>query len=132
MPASAPAGATLCLLLVIWSTLRVWRLSPGRQARHALATGVWQSGIHEYKLRDEGMAWRAPDRSAVFLPWSALTGVRETERMFLLLARGDRHVRGFIPKAGQADLPSDVELGRLLHNRITTGTSLFAWLAPQQ
>jgi hypothetical protein len=50
------------------------------------------------------MAWRAPDRSAVFLPWSALAGVRETDRMFLLLDREGRHVRGFIPKSGQDDL----------------------------
>jgi hypothetical protein len=122
------AGATLCLLLVVWSALRVWRLSPGRQARHALASGVWQSGMHEYKLRDEGMAWRAPDRSAVFLPWSALTGVRETERMFLLLDQEGRHVRGFVPKAAQADLPPHVELGRLLRDRITAVTSLSARL----
>src|SRR5438105_3053602 len=38
------AGASLCLLLVCWSALRVWRLSPGSQARHALANGVWPRG----------------------------------------------------------------------------------------
>jgi integrase/recombinase XerD len=65
---------------------------------------VAERGTHEYKLGDEGMAWRAPDRSAVFLPWSALAGVRETDRMFLLLDREGRHVRGFIPKSGQDDL----------------------------
>ena len=91
--------------------LRVWRLSPGRQARHALASGVWQRGIYEYKLRHDGVAWQAPDRSAVFLPWSALTGVRETGRLFLLLDQGGRHVRGFIPKTGLGDLP-DAELGQ--------------------
>jgi hypothetical protein len=112
------AGAGLCLLLTCWSALRVWRLSPGRQARQALASGVWQRGIHEYKIRSEGVAWRAPDRSAVFLPWSALTGVRETERLFLLLDREDRHVRGFIPKAALGDLPAGTGLGELIRERI--------------
>jgi hypothetical protein len=116
------AGAGLCLLLILWSALRVWRLSPGHQARHALASGVWQSGIYEYKLRHDGVAWQAPDRSAVFLPWSALTGVRETERMLLLLDRGGRHVRGFIPKTRLGDLPY-ATLGRLIRERISAGLS---------
>src|ERR1700730_11949171 len=91
-------GAGLCALLLLWSALRVWRLSPGHQAHHALASGLWLRGIYEYELTRDGVAWTAPDRSAVFLPWSVLTGVRETGRMFLLLDRGGRHVRGFIPK----------------------------------
>jgi len=113
------AAAGLCALLVCWSALRVWRLSPGHQARHALAAGVWQSGVHQYKLRDEGVAWKAPDGSAVFLPWSVLTGVRETERLFLLLDQEDRHVRGFIPKAGPDDLPPGTDLGDLIRARIS-------------
>ena len=82
--------------------------------------------MHQYKLRDEGVAWKAPDGSAVFLPWSALTGVRETARLFLLLDQEGRHVRGFVPKAGPGDLPPDAELGDLGHagNRISgAGTS---------
>ena len=112
-----------------WSALRVWRLSPGHQARHALAAGVWQSGVHQYKLRDEGVAWKAPDGSAVFLPWSALTGVRETGRMFLLRDQGNQHVRGFIPKAGTGDKagPGDPGpepgLGDLIRARIAAGAS---------
>jgi hypothetical protein len=117
------AAASLCTLLVCWSALRVWRLSPGHQARHALASGVWQSGVHQYKLRDEGVAWKAPDGSAVFLPWSALTGVRETGRLFLLLDQEDRHVRGFIPKASPGGLPPDPELGDMIREWITAGTS---------
>jgi hypothetical protein len=117
------AAASLCALLVGWSALRVWRLSPGHQARHALASGVWQSGVHQYKLRDEGVAWKAPDGSAVFLPWSALTGVRETGRLFLLLDREDRHVRGFIPKASPGELPPDAELGDMIRGWITAGAS---------
>jgi hypothetical protein len=115
------AAASLCALLVCWSALRVWRLSPGYQARRALASGVWQSGIHQYKLRAEGVAWRAPDGSAVFLPWSALTGVRETRRLFLLLDQQDRHVRGFIPKSGRGDLASDPGLADLIRERISAG-----------
>ena len=117
------AAVSLCALLVCWSALRVWRLSPGHQARHALAIGVWQSGIHQYKLRDEGVAWKTPDGSAVFLPWSALTGVRETGRLFLLLDQEDSHVRGFIPKASPGDLPPDAELGGMIREWITAGTS---------
>jgi hypothetical protein len=112
------AGVGLCLLLVGWSALRVWRLSPGRQARQALANGVWSRGTYEYKLRHDGVAWRAPDRSAVFLPWSALAGTCETERLFLLMDAEGRTVRGFIPKTGRSDLPSDAELGRLIRERI--------------
>lgn len=114
-------GAGLCLLLVCWSAVRVWHLSPGHQARQALASGVWQSGMHQYKLRDEGVAWKAPDGSAVFLPWSVLTGVRETERLFLLLDQGGSHVRGFIPKDGPADVPPDVDVGQLIRERISAG-----------
>src|SRR5438067_12097129 len=68
------AGASLCLLLVCWSALRVWRLSPGRQARHALTNGVWPRGTYEYKLRHDGVARRAPDGAATVLPWAARAG----------------------------------------------------------
>lgn len=112
------AGVSLCLLLACWSALRVWRLSPGRQARHALANGVWLSGTYEYKLRQDGVASRAPDGSAVFLPWSALAGASETGRLFLLLDQEGRNVRGFIPKAGPAGQPPDADLGTLIRGRI--------------
>lgn len=125
------AGTGLCLLLVMWSLQRVWRLSPGRQASRALVSGVWQGGVHEYKLMVEGIAWHAPDGSATFLPWSALTGVRETKRLFLLLDQGDRHVRAFIPKSGLARLPPEVEIGRLIRDQITTAR-LSARFAPAQ
>jgi hypothetical protein len=115
------AAASLCALLVCWSALRVWRLSAGHQARRALASGVWQSGIHQFKLRAEGVAWRAPDGSAVFLPWSALTGVRETGRLFLLLDQENRHVRGFVPKESSGGLPPDPGLGDLIRERISAG-----------
>jgi hypothetical protein len=115
------AAASLCALLVGWSALRVWRLSPGHQARRALASGVWQNGIHQYKLRAEGVAWRSPDGSAVFLPWSALTGVRETGRLFLLLDQENRHVRGFVPKESSGGLPPDPGLGDLIRERISAG-----------
>jgi hypothetical protein len=117
------AAASLCALLTCWSALRVWRLSPGHQARHALASGVWQSGTHQYKIRGEGVAWRAPDGSAVFLPWSALTGVRESGRLFLLLDQDGRHVRGFVPKAGPGALPGDPDLGELMRARIAAAAS---------
>jgi len=117
------AGASLCLLLVCWSALRVWRLSPGRQARHALANGVWLRGIYEYKLRHDGVAWRAPDGSATFLPWPALAGACETGRLFLLLDQDGRNVRGFIPKAGRGGPQPDAELGNLIRERISAGIS---------
>lgn len=115
------AGACLCLLLVCWSALRVWRLSPGRQARRALANGVWPRGTYEYKLRHDGVAWRAPDGSAVFLPWSALAGTCETGRLFLLMDAEGRNVRGFIPKTGPDHPHPDAELGRLIRERIRSG-----------
>jgi hypothetical protein len=112
------AGAILSLLLSCWSAARVWRLSPGRQAYRALASGAWQRGVYEYKLRPDGVAWRAPDRSAVFVPWSALTGVRETRLLYLLLDQEGRHVRGFVPKTGLDDPELSPGLGRLLRERI--------------
>lgn len=108
------AAAVLSALLVGWSALRVWRLSPGPQARRALASGAWQRGTYEYKLSRDGVGWTAPDRSAVFLPWSVLTGVRETTRLFLLLDQGGRHVRGFVPKAGQGS----GQLGTLIRKQV--------------
>ena len=117
------AGASLCLLLACWSALRAWRLSPGRQARHALANGVWPRGTYEHKLRDDGVAWRAPDGSAAFLPWSALAGACETGRLFLLLDQEGRNVRGFIPKTGRDGLQPDAELGSLIRERISSGIS---------
>jgi YcxB-like protein len=119
------AGVSLCAcaLLLCWSVIRVWRLSPGRQADHALASGVWQHGIYTCKLKPDGVAWWAPDGSATFLPWSALTGVCETERLFLLLDQEDRHVRGFIPKTGLSDARPATELGSLIRERIGSATS---------
>lgn len=101
----------------------MWRLSPGRQARQALANGVWPRGTYEYKLRPDGVAWRAPDRSAVFLPWSALAGAHETERLFLLMDIEGRTVRGFIPKAARSDLPPGADVGSLIHERIRSAIS---------
>jgi hypothetical protein len=115
------AGASLCLLLVCWSALRAWQLSPGRQARRALANGVWPRGTYEYKLRPDGVAWRAPDGSATFLPWPALAGACETGRLFLLLDQEGRNVRGFIPKTGRVDLQPDAELSSLIRERISSG-----------
>ena len=129
--AELAAGCGLCALLVLWSAQRVWRLSPGRQASRALVSGVWQPGVHEYKLLVEGVAWHCPDGSATFLPWSALTGVRETKRLFLLLDQEDRHVRGFIPKAGLAHLPPEVGIVRLIRDQITAG-GLSTWFTPEQ
>lgn len=117
------ASVGLCLLLVCWSALRAWRLSPGRQARQVLANGVWPYGTYEYKLRHDGVAWRAPDGSAVFLPWSALAGTCETARLFLLMDQEGRNVRGFIPRTGRSDLYPDAELGRLIRERIRSGIS---------
>jgi hypothetical protein len=115
------AGASLCLLLACWSALRVWRLSPGRQARQALLNGTWLCGTYEYKLRSDGVAWRAPDGSATFLPWPALAGACETGRLFLLLDQEGRNVRGFIPKTGRGDLQPDAELSSLIRERISSG-----------
>ena len=117
------AGTALCALLVLWCVQRVWRLSPRAQAHRALASGVWLRGMHEYKLTVEGAAWRSPDGSATFVPWSALTGIRETRRLFLLLDQGGHHVRGFIPKAALTSLPEDTELGQLIRGRIAAGTA---------
>ena len=80
-------------------------------------------GTHEYKLRHDGVGCPAPDRSAVFLPWSALAGTCETERLFLLMDAEGRTVRGFIPKTGRSDLPPDADLGRLIRERIQAAIS---------
>jgi hypothetical protein len=50
----------------------------------------------------------------------------------LLLDREGRHVRGFIPKSGQDDLPPGLELGRLIRERILGGTSLGPRFAPEE
>ncbi len=116
-------GAAFCVLLVCWSVLRVWRLSPGPQAGDALARGVWQRGPHQYELSADGVTWRAPDRSLAFVPWSVFTGMRETERLFLLLDQHGRHVRGFIPKRGIDDPVRVAELGRFVRGSIRAASS---------
>src|SRR5262249_5573070 len=95
--------------------------SPGRQARHALANGVWPRGTYEHKLRHDGVVSRAPDGSATFLPWPALAGACETERLFLLLDQEGRNVRGFIPTTGRGGQQPDAELSRLIRDRISSG-----------
>ena len=50
-------------------------------------------------------------------------GYRETDRLFLLMDAEGRTVRGFIPKTGRSDLPSDAELGRLIRERIRAAIS---------
>jgi hypothetical protein len=50
-------------------------------------------------------------------------GYRETDRLFLLMDAESRTVRGFIPKTGRSDLPSDAELGRLIRERIRAAIS---------
>src|SRR5258708_27886064 len=44
------AGASLCLLLACWSALRVWRLSPRRQAPQAFANGPFLRPAYQYQL----------------------------------------------------------------------------------
>jgi hypothetical protein len=122
--AELAVGAVICMLLALWSSIRAWRLSPRRQASHALARGIWQRGPHKYELAAEGVTWQAPDGSIVFLPWSVLTGVRETSRLYLLLDQRGRHVRGFIPKHGIDDLVREAEIGRFLRSRIRSGNFL--------
>jgi hypothetical protein len=34
-----------------------------------------------------------------------------------------RHIRGFVPKTGQGDLPPDPELGTMIRERITAAAS---------
>ena len=112
------AGAGLCLLLVCWSALRVWRLSPGRQARQALANGVWPRGTYEYKLRARRRGL-AGARRVGRLPAVVGAGrrVRNRAAVPLMDAEG-RTVRGFIPKAGPGDPSPDAELGSLIRERI--------------
>ncbi|HKB30716.1 MAG TPA: YcxB family protein [Streptosporangiaceae bacterium] len=116
-------GVACCVLLVCWSVLRVWRLSPGPQASDALARRVWQRGAHQYELSADGVTWRAPDRSLTFVPWSVFSGIRETERLFLLLDQRGRHVRGFIPKRGVGEPARVAELGRFVRGRIRAASS---------
>jgi hypothetical protein len=52
------------------------------------------------------------------VPWSVFTGIRETQRLFLLLDQHGRHVRGFIPKRGIDDPVHVAELGRFVRGRI--------------
>ena len=57
-----PVRAAVCR-----SAGRVWRLSAGAR-RGTRSPAALAGGIHQYKIRDAGVAWKAPDGSAVFLP----------------------------------------------------------------
>ena len=50
--------------------------------------------------------------------WLAAVPRETRERLFLLLDKGNQHVRGFIPKAGAGDLAPGAGLGDLIRARI--------------
>src|SRR5260370_15357161 len=79
------AGASLCALLVCWSALRVWRLSPGHPAHHALASGLWQRGVYEYELQRAGVGWRGAGPAGAFPPPAVRAVARANDPLFLLL-----------------------------------------------
>ena len=82
----------------------------GQGHRRRGCSGILRRAEVPGQCRDHGRIRRRP-------------GVRETERLFLLLDQEGRHVRGFVPKAGPDDLPPDAELGDLIRAWITAGTS---------
>lgn len=78
----------------------IW-LSPRQMTRRAWRAHPELHGRHRDDVTDLGITWIAPDGMEVFTPWSAVTGISETDRAFHLLDdHGD--VRHELPKRGLA------------------------------
>lgn len=83
-----------------------WRLTPMRLARTWLAPPQ-VPGRYRDEVTAVGVTTVVPDGTRMLLPWSALTGVRETEKTFILLGRAGK-IRSRLPKRTLSD-PSLVQ-----------------------
>jgi hypothetical protein len=95
----AADAAGLALLAI--QLRAAWRLSPKR-----LAWIIWRAnpgyrGRHLEEIDERGVTWTAPSGSQVFVPWTVVTSVCETERAFHLMDSSGS-VRSSLPKRGLA------------------------------
>jgi hypothetical protein len=91
------------------------RLTPERLARAIWRANPGYRGRHHEELDERGVTWTAPTGSQIFVPWSVVAGVRETERAFHLLDASGI-VRSSLPKHGLAS-PDLVPVLREVLNR---------------
>ena len=86
-------------LLAAWGIMWVVRLSPARMTQRAWRSRPEFQGRHHDEVTELGVTSISPDASEAFTPWSAVTGIRETDHYFQLLDDHDR-VRHELPKRG--------------------------------
>lgn len=106
-------------LLAVWGIIWVVGLSPGRMAQR-----VWRAlpefrGRHRDEVTDLGVTSIAPDATQAFTPWSAVTGIRETDRSFQLLGETGR-VRHELPKRGLQNPDLISPLRQFMHQAVST------------
>lgn len=113
------AGTALVSLLAVDSAWRAWRRRRARYVRRWIALpGV--AGRHRDEIEADGVTGIGPDGVITFIPWSAVTGIRETAERLYLLGPGTR-VRSMLPKRGLSDPASAPLLAGFL--RAKTGAT---------
>ena len=87
--------------LLAFQLRAAWRLSPARLAQIIWRANPGYRGRHHEDLDGRGVTWTAPTGSQIFVPWTVVTSICETEHAFHLLD-DDGTVRSSLPKRGLA------------------------------
>jgi hypothetical protein len=95
------AGDVLFWFLAIGYAVNTWRLTPRRLARTWLASPR-VAGRYRHEVAADGVTTVGPDGTRTLIPWSALTGVRETDKTFVVLGR-EAKIRNRLPKRALRD-----------------------------
>ena len=111
------AADTLLWYIGISGALGSWLRRPQRQARRLMRRpGV--PGRHLDQIAEDGVSATGPTGIIVYIPWSAVTGMRETDQRFFLLGPGTR-ISSVLPKRGLLDPASIPRLADYLRARTT-------------
>ena len=79
-----------------------WRLGPEELAMRMWRTSPGIRGLHHDEVRADGVTTVASDGARVFLPWSVIASVTETDRaLYLLGSSGEPRIS--LPKRGLPD-----------------------------
>ncbi len=103
--------------VVAATAMATWRIGVKRLARRTWRRNHSLHGRHKDEVAVDGVTGTAPDDTTTFIPWSALAGVRETERAFLLAGKGGT-IRVSLPKRGLHDPALAASLHDFLHRAI--------------
>ena len=106
------AGDAVLWYVGISSAFSAWRRAPKRRARKWI-TEPDVAGRYRGEVEADGVTTRAPTGVMVFTPWSAVSGIRETDQRFFVLGPGSQ-VRHVLPKRALSDPVSVPQLSGFL------------------